>query len=108
MTTPESLLDEICQHLPPDLVDVKKIRQAIIRTFAGQWVYFPQQLMLSERNRELLKRFFDGESRGNLCREFQISRSQFHRILKTFHAGRHVIKCYGLQEKQPETTLRSH
>lgn len=80
----ESVLDEICSCLPPE-VEPQKVKRAIIKVFVGQWVYFPHRLMHSERNRELLERFFNGEAKGSLCREFKISRSQFHRIVKAYH-----------------------
>jgi Mor family transcriptional regulator len=80
----DNVLDEICRCLPPE-VEPKKVRQAIIKVFSGQWVYFPHRLMLIERNRELVEQFFKGETRGSLCREFKISRSQLQRIVKRFH-----------------------
>ena len=89
-TSAENVLEEICSCLPEG-VEIPKIRQAIIRAFVGQWVYFPQRLIHAERNREMLERFFNGEAKGRLCREYQISRSQFHRIVKSFHLQAKIV-----------------
>ncbi len=82
----DEVLDSIVACLPPE-VPAEEVKKAIIRAFVGQWVYFPHRMMHVERNRELLERFFRGEARGSLCREYKISRSQFHRIVKEFHQG---------------------
>lgn len=90
----ENVLEEIAAHISGEVTEeaVQKIKKAIIHAFVGQWVYFPHRLMHAERNRELLERFFAGEPRGSLCREYKISRSQFHRIVKEFHQGSSKFK----------------
>ena len=91
----ENVLDEIATCIADDVPEdvAHKIKKAIINAFVGQWVYFPHRLMHVERNRELLERFFKGEARGSLCREYKISRSQFHGIVKAYHQGK--AKCAG-------------
>lgn len=86
----DSVVDEICDCVSGDVTDVVlgKIRHAILQKFVGQWVYFPQGLLKAERNKEMLGRLFAGEPRERLRREYRLSRSQFHRIVKEFHQGR--------------------
>lgn len=82
----DDVLDDICSCVSTEN-EREEVRRRKISKFVGQWVYFPHRIMHVERNRELLERFFKGEARGSLCREYKISRSQFHRIVKEFHQG---------------------
>lgn len=83
----ENVLDEICQCLSHE-TDKAEVRKRIIHLFVGQWVYFPHRLKHEKRDREMLERFFSGEEKSKLIREYGISRSQFFRIVKQFHQGK--------------------
>ena len=88
----EDVLNSICACLPEE--HHEKAKEAIIDAFAGSWVYFPKSLQRDKRNKEMLARFFSGESRSTLCREYRISRSALHQIIVKYHIHARVhAKC---------------
>ena len=88
----EEVLSAICSCLPEDQHEAT--REAIINCFAGQWVYFPKSMQRERRNKEMLDKFFNGESRSVICREYHISRSQLHQIIVSYHINARIkSKC---------------
>ena len=90
----DDVLESICECIPDNYREGVKL--AIVAHFSGQLVYFPASLIKERRNAEILRRFFDGETRTALCREYQISRTKFYRILRKHYAK--AKKCHSLKE----------
>lgn len=79
----DEVLNAICGCLPVEYRDA--VKDKIIETFLGSWVYFPKSLQRVKRNREIVERFFSGETRANICREYRISRQHLHSIIVAHH-----------------------
>ncbi|MEI6207314.1 MAG: Mor transcription activator family protein [Desulfuromonadales bacterium] len=87
----DEVIKTICQDVPDE--HHKTIANNIIDNFSGRGLYFPKSRMRYGNLRdEMLGRFFAGESRSVLCREYHISRSQLHRIIVQYHISQRV-KC---------------
>lgn len=79
----DDVLDSICRCLPEEYRE--GVKSSIVDVFSGSWVYFPKSMKKERRNKEMLARFFNGESRSVLCREYRISRSALHQIIVKYH-----------------------
>lgn len=82
----DEVLNAICGCLPVEYRDA--VKDKIIETFLGSWVYFPKSLQRAKRNREIMEKLYAGETRAALCREYRISRGHLQFIIKQHHGRR--------------------